>query len=363
MKKIVFCLMMVLGLAACGEKTDKPTTDKAVMKIGVIAPLSGNNAALGINSRRALEMALEEIPDKTVHYQIIYEDDGFQAARAASAAHKLINVDKVDAIIACSAVSGAAAAPIAAASKKFMLTTIASETDIARQSPFSFLHWTPPVVEGRLTMKLLHEKDVKKIVLFTENHPGAEAISDGILEAGKGSGIEIVPINFMSTERNFTDIVLKAQRENADMWVLITLQPGINLIGKRMQELNIKVPYTSSEIPTFMEDKSMFEGVKFVDVFDGDPQMLERYKAKYQTDNTYAAAFAYDTMVILDKLVKNFYAQNQRIPNSEELARAMANLSEHRGVVGRVTIDNDGILQSEAAVKTVKNGKIISLKE
>lgn len=362
MKRIVLSLMLAASLAACGEKAEAPkTAEKPVVKIGIIGPMSGNNAALGINCRQGIEFAIAELPNKDVDYQLIVEDDAFQAAKVANAAQKLINVDKVDAIVTCSAVSGSVAAPIAAAAQKFMFTTIASEAKIAQQSKYSFLHWTSPLTEGKETLRLLNENGAKKIVLFVEVHPGAQALAKGVSDVAQEAGIEVEEISFLSSERNFTDIVLKAQEKQADMWVILSLQPGINLIGKKMQEQGIKIPYTTEEIPTFMDDKSMFEGVKFVDVYDGNPQMLARYKAKFATENTYAVAFAYDTMVILDKIISDFYAKNKRIPNSDELAESLSTMPEHNGVVGKVTIDSDGILQSSAAVKTVHDGQIITL--
>lgn len=364
-KKYLWALLVItIALGAVYLHFDKDQTPadkftKPVMKIGIIGPMSGNNSALGKNCRQGIEYALKGLKTSLIDYKLIVEDDGFQAARAASAAHKLINVDKVDAIITCSAVSGSAAAPIAAANQRFILTVIASEAKIANQSKYSFLHWPTPAKEAAKLLDILAENQTHKVIFMVENHPGAKALANAAIEAARNAGLEVSEYNFMSTERNFTDIVLKADAEKADMWVLLTLQPGINLIGKRMQEQGIKTPYTTEEIPTFMEDKSMFEGLKFVDVYDGQPELMRRYAEQYKTDNLYGVAFAYDAMVIIDKLSDTFYKQNQRLPDSDELAKALLTMQGHIGAVGPVTISEDGILESEAVIKKVEKGKII----
>lgn len=366
MKKLTIILISLLVLWGIGynySRSKIPQTDHMTMKIGVIGPMSGNNAALGQNCRQGLEFAFDNLKKNQIDYLFIYEDDGFQPARAASAANKLINIDKVDAIITCSAVSGSAAAPIAAANHKFIFTVIASEAKIASQSPFSFLHWPSPDKEAEKLLTLFAKNKAQKIIFFIENHPGAKALGDAAVKATKASGREVVEYNFMSSERNFSDIVMKADAEKGDMWVLLTLQPGINIIGKRIVEQGIKTPYTTEEIPTFMEDKSMFEGREFVDVYDGNPQLMQRYMDKYQTANLYGVAFAYDGLMIINQLVNQFYQRENRLPDSAELASALQNLKGYVGAVGPLTVDENGILQTEAVIKKVDNGKIVTVSE
>lgn len=364
MKKLIIILIslaVLLGLGYNCNRQKNVNSSQQVMKIGVIGPMSGNNAALGQNCRQGLEFARSKLQAGGIDYQFIFEDDGFQPARAASAANKLINIDRVDALITCSAVSGSAAAPIAAAKQQFIMTVIASEAKIASQSPYSFVHWPSPSKEAEKLLELFAKINAHKIVFFVENHPGAKALGDAAIAATKASGRKAIEYNFMSTERNFSDIVLKADAQNADMWVLLTLQPGINIIGKRIAELGIKTPYTTEEIPTFMEDKSMFENIEFVDVYDGEPEMIRQYMEKYQTNNLYGVAFAYDSLMIINQLAGEFFHREKRLPNSEELASALRNLKGYSGAVGPVIVDKDGILQTEAVIKKVENGKIVSI--
>ena len=66
-------------------------------KIGVIVPLTGPLASVGEKVKRGIQMAAESehFPQKN----IIYEDGEFSNSKALSAYHKLVSVDKVQAVI------------------------------------------------------------------------------------------------------------------------------------------------------------------------------------------------------------------------------------------------------------------------
>jgi ABC-type branched-subunit amino acid transport system substrate-binding protein len=68
-------------------------------KIGVSAPLSGDLARIGEDVRRGLELAIKDFSDSNVQFTLFIEDDQYKGVQAASAAKKLLHVDKVDAII------------------------------------------------------------------------------------------------------------------------------------------------------------------------------------------------------------------------------------------------------------------------
>lgn len=105
---------------------------------------------------------------------------------------------------------------------------------------------------------------------------------------------------FMSVARNFNDLILKAD--------------------------------TTVEVPFFMKDKSIFDGV----------------------------TFAYDAMVIFDKLSDSFYKKNGQLLRSDELANALQNMKGHTRAVGGLVVDKDGVLQTNVVLKKVENGKIVS---
>jgi ABC-type branched-subunit amino acid transport system substrate-binding protein len=165
------------------------------------------------------------------------------------------------------------------------------------------------------------------------------------------------------SERNFDDVLLKAEKEKADMFMLLALPPAMDIIVKALKEKNIKTPYTSIETPGAMKDKAAFEGVEYVDAPDGSPEFIERYKRRFKTEDTYGAAFAYDAMMIINRIVNNFYARERRIPKAPEMTKEMFNLGDWVGAVGLVTVGSDRVLESEAVIKKIVDGKPVTVEK
>lgn len=362
MKKLILILGMLIGILIIffimfiphsTPKSPQIENQAPLFKIGVIGPFTGNIATMGLNCRNAIELALKNNKSSPIAYQMIYEDDSYIPAKAAVAAQKLTSVDKVNALITCSAISGSAAVAIAGQNKTFMIGVIASAPEIANATPYSFLHWTQPHEEARQMLKILKDNSVKKVVTFELNHPGMSAIKNGLSQVLKENGIEEVTYTFQPTDRDFNMLVDKAKSDGADMWVLLTVSPSMEIIIKNMKDKNIQVPYTSIEVPSLMSDKSLFEGISYVDTYDGDPMVLKQYMDLYNTTNVYGVAYSYDAMNIIHTLVNNFYKTNGRLPDAEELVKDMQNLKDYAGAVGPIDVLPNGMINSRAVIKKI----------
>ena len=101
---IVAALMGVLLTSGCGGGAHRPASTTAEpYKVGAILSLTGPYAALGASEKQALELEAKRINDaggidgRTL--EIIIEDDGTDEAKSVAAASKLIEQDKVVAIL------------------------------------------------------------------------------------------------------------------------------------------------------------------------------------------------------------------------------------------------------------------------
>ena len=74
----------------------------APIKLGFIAPLTGEASSIGLNNRAAAELAVEEVNAaggiNGRKIEMVYEDGKCAPTDATNAANKLMNVDKVVAI-------------------------------------------------------------------------------------------------------------------------------------------------------------------------------------------------------------------------------------------------------------------------
>ncbi len=125
---IVAIIVLASILAGCGGAA----APKEV-KIGLIAPMSGGSAGMGINIQRGVTMAAEEINEKGgvkgMKLQIITEDDESNPVKAVNAIKKLIFNDKAPVVIGSNASSCTLAAMDEAAKAKVPLVTPTSSAD------------------------------------------------------------------------------------------------------------------------------------------------------------------------------------------------------------------------------------------
>src|SRR5205823_945713 len=114
-------------LTACKKPGSSNASTTGDIVIGEFASMSGGTATFGVSSDKGLQLALDEINAKggvlgrKVRY--VREDDQSHAEEARTAAEKLINRDKVVALIGEIASSNSiAAAPAAKNAKVPMLS-------------------------------------------------------------------------------------------------------------------------------------------------------------------------------------------------------------------------------------------------
>src|SRR3989344_6021865 len=102
-KVIVWGVVAVLVIWGIVSMSKKDGTESETIKIGFIGPLTGDTANIGQNAQAAVAIAVEEVNNSGgvlgKKVEVVYEDDGCNGATAANAVSKLINTDKVVAIL------------------------------------------------------------------------------------------------------------------------------------------------------------------------------------------------------------------------------------------------------------------------
>lgn len=98
--------LALLALGACGGTASDAGADAEPYRIGVVVSLQGGYAGLGIPEKQAIELEVKRINDaggiNGRLLEVIYEDDGTDAAKAQAAAVRLIDESDVIAILGAS---------------------------------------------------------------------------------------------------------------------------------------------------------------------------------------------------------------------------------------------------------------------
>ena len=140
MKRLLVPLFALgILLSACSPSDD----GTGPIKIGFIGPLTGEASPYGVDTLNGAKLAVDEINEaggvNGRMIEIIAEDGRCTGTDAASAAQKLVNVDKVVAIVGgqCSGET-LAAAPIAESAKVVMISPVSSSPDVTAAGDFIF---------------------------------------------------------------------------------------------------------------------------------------------------------------------------------------------------------------------------------
>ncbi len=355
---IVICLFFVGGIYIVATKKDLENNN--IIKIGVIAPLSGNMASLGEGVRNGVLLAYDSIKNTHYKYELIFEDDQLDPKKTASAINKLINIDKVDAVISFTSGSGNVIAPIAE-TNKIIHFGIANDANIAK-GEYNFIHWTPPAEKAKLFVEELKKREIKKISSITLNQQGALATHSAANEYLKKTDIEIVGDELiMKGDTDFKTVILKAQKGNPDIISIKAFSPELELVIKQIKDLGITTPLTSIEAFSWAKNKELLEGSWYVDAGDPSLQFKQLYENTYKTTITQGAPNSYDIIKLLVYAIENVKTNNR--PTADEIIKNLHIIKDFSGAMGSLTIDTDGIVVSKADVYEIRDGKQVLLEK
>lgn len=355
MKKLLISVLAALSLVACSEeKSDKP-----VIKFGASLPLSGNMAHIGVSAKNSLQMALDEWnkKDTKFKYKLLVEDDAFQAKKVASIVNKFVNVDKTKAVFTVFSIGANVASPIAQNGHAIHMTCAYGSQPA--DGFYNFNNITQYDNQTDLMLSELKKRGVKSIALLISNNVGSTQQAD-ILEQKikKDKKIKIVGKEvFNPGTKDFKMIIEKIlAKGQPDIFYVDGITPDANLIAKYLKETTGKINLTT--INDFIEtpERENFEGLWFVESASGTDEFNAKYEQKYGEQVYLCGANMYDNL----NLLIESYEQSETVDvDNDVTVKKLLSVKDKQGAIGVFSIDENGIIQSNATVKFIKNGKSV----
>lgn len=372
MRRIVIAMLLLalVFLSACGTQVSEPIVQakslapaapaaKQVIKIGASFPLTGDNAFFGVSDKQAMELALEELENTKYEYELIVEDDKLDPKTTATVVTKLAEIDNVDALVTVSSGTGNAAAPLA---NQFEVIHFGIASDAAVASgKYNFIHWTKPEDEGVLWVKEAKKRGIEDVAVIGLQHPGAQAILDGVRKAAKEEGINLVfDEQVQGGEKDFRTLLLKAKQTNPDIYMLMTFDPELSLLHKQLRELGIETDVSSVEAFDLTDDQEQFEGMWFVNAAEASNKFTKAYEAKFGDEPKIGAPNAYD---VVNMLVHAFESagDGKTKPSTDAVIAELEKIKDFDGALGSLTMGPDSIISSPPSVRLIKDGKSVTL--
>ncbi|MEW6585517.1 MAG: ABC transporter substrate-binding protein [Nitrospirota bacterium] len=361
----IIALSVSFLLSGCEKKTG--TEEKLTFKIGETLPLTGKLGFMGESMKEALLMAKEEVEKQgglKFNYEVIFEDDQLDPKLTANTVNKLINIDKVDAVISLDSGGGNITSELASAANIIHFGIAVSPT--VADGKTNFLHWTTPREHSRVMIDALNKRGLKKVGILRSNYEDFEVQGNDFRDAVKGTGIEVVSEQvFELGEKDFRSFIAKMKENEKnnkpDIYLVLEMSPGLEIMTKAMMDAKIKTDMTSMMSFETTEEVNLFEGKWYVSPADATQEFTTNYNNKYKKNWVICAPNAYDVYKMIVFAVEHAAKSPSEKPTTQQIAAELFKIKDFNASLGTLWMDDKGMVQSKAQVKIVKDGKFVPI--
>jgi branched-chain amino acid transport system substrate-binding protein len=322
------------------------------IKVGVFLSLTGATSAYGVSSLNSFKLATDELNAAGgIHgrkIELVVEDDHSNSQDVAGAVTKLINEDKVSALLGEPVSTRALiAAPIAQTHKVVMISPASIKPEVTMQGDYIFraCFISPNEAEAIANFVVRKLKTKRAAIILDGKNDYSVVLARYFVDYFKKFGGEIV--SQQTYEANDKDVSRQMAAIKSNN-VHVLFAPGFYTTAalvvrefKRQAMQAVLIGSDGWDSPTLLEGSNgVFEGVYFAGHFwVGSKEPVVRkfvadYSKRYGVAPDALAATSYDAAAML------FVAmQNAKSAESTAIRDALAKTSRFPGVTGKITLD------------------------
>ncbi|MCL1786237.1 MAG: ABC transporter substrate-binding protein [Alphaproteobacteria bacterium] len=353
---VVLVAAMFLWLRQSRESADP----RPVVTIGFSMPLSGDSAKFGRAARHAVELFMQDFDATAAHYRykVIFEDNRFQSTVAATGAHKMIAAGRANAIVSLAAHIGGAINPIA--ERAGVIHISASIDPGVARGDYNFTIISSARRHAQRSVQHLRDQGVKTIDIVHEISSGQLVSLDALKDEMGSTEIKIRNMYPVTRgERNFRPILQRIASTSPDMILVQFFEPEIAIFLRQYHQSGMTIPLFSDESFSFLEDKTLAEGLYYVANAPASDDFAGRYE---QLAGSAATDYAEYMHAIMQILTMAFESNPDRVDNADAARTILEKTDGLQTTIGRVTIHSDGVIDAPAALRKIENGKPVTVK-
>jgi branched-chain amino acid transport system substrate-binding protein len=375
----VLLVIAAILFSACGSDADEEpeateesseSADNNVVKIGVIAPLSGSLSALGQGIKNSVDLAIkqaneeEKVPGWTI--ELAAEDDTAKADVGAQVATKLASDAAVAGVIGTLNSSVATQVqPILDRENIVMVSPANTAVDLTRgtdaaspkrQFESYFRVSTTDDVQGPFAANYATEDlNAKNVVTIHDKKAYGQGLVAAFTKQFTENGGKVVAAETINPgDQDFSAVLTKIKPLNADLIYYGGEYPEASLLSNQAKAQGIKAPLMGGDgiyDGTYIANaKEAAEGDLCTSVgaptddLESAADFVEAYNEEGYAD-PYSAygAYAYDAAnVIIEALAEVLDGEDELTPELREEIVAAVGETDMDGVTGKVTFDEFG---------------------
>ena len=367
----VAALAAVALLAGC-SKTGGDAAGASTIKVGEFASLTGKEATFGTSSHEGTLLAVEEVNAAGgvlgKKLQLVYEDNRSTPGESLTIAKKLINNDKVIAILG-EVASGRSleVAPFAQQSHIPQISPSSTNPAVTQVGDYIFRVCFIDPFQGKLLAAFARNTlKVKKVALFSDvAAPYSVGLAKFFKEAWLTGGGELVSeVKYTGGDKDFKAQLTVIKNAGAEAIMIPGYYNDVGLIVAQARQLGITVPMFGGdgwEAPELIQIAgaenlaNTFYSTHFSPT-STDPlaqKFVAAYKAKFNGKVPDAmAALGYDSVMVLVDAIKRAGTTDE-----PQLRDAIAATKDFPGATGITTLDANRDASKSAVIITVKDGQ------
>jgi len=370
---ILMIMVMVFSLFGCSSVPGSGTLKE--IKIGVVSPLSGQSAIAGEYIKNGISLITDELEKNggldvkgtKIPVKFIYEDNEAKPETTANVYRKLIDQDKVIAIVGpdmskCILAGG----PIAQSLKVPAIGTFTTNEKVTQVGDFLFRACFIDPFQGKVAA--IYSRDSIKANTAAILYNNADDYSKGLMEnftkVFEEMGGKIVEVQAYggADVKDYNAQLTKIKAANPEVLFMPNLFSEVPLQSQQARQMGITAKFLggdswdSPDVPN-IAGKEAIEGAAFVAAFSPDDpspltkDFVDKYKAKFNTTPNSNAVLAYEAMQIVLKGV-----QDANTLDGQGVRDAMANIKNLKVPSGAVTFDQNRNPIKGAVIMNYKDG-------
>ena len=364
---LVLCLVLIGSLLiGCGS----PKAEENVIKIGTVFELSGGNSALGKATLDGIKLAVKEanenggINGKKI--VLINEDNKSEPAEGANATKKLVERDRVVAILGSVASSAVlASAPITQAAEIPWVAATATNPKVTEVGDYVFRVCFIDPFQGAVVAKFASQnlKANKAAVLVDMTSDYSKGLTQFFKDNFTKAGGQIVAEEaYSQKDTDFNAQLTKIKGMNPDVIFIPGYYSEVGLIAKQARQLGLQQPLLGGDAwdsPKLYEIAGdAINGCYFSNHYtsqDNSPNIVafvEKYQAEYgQTPDAFGA-LGYESAAVLLNAIKEAGSTD-----GKAIRDALAATKDFPSVTGKLTLNEKRDAVKAAVMLQLQKGK------
>jgi branched-chain amino acid transport system substrate-binding protein len=375
---IIFTVLSVLLVGCSATNSSSGNGSSAsksgdIIKVGLQAPMTGDNAQYGQDMKNGVELAFKKInSDGGINgkkLKLIVGDDKATPSEAVAVVNKMIMNDGVKAIIGGYNSSPTLAAQDVSGPAKVLHLNMGASPDLSKTgNKYLFRVILTGSVYVPAVMKYMsEEKKVKKIAALFENTDYGITMYDAAKESTKELGVEFIGAEkYNPGDKNFSAQLSKIKTLNADAVMVVGLYNEVALIEQQAKQAGLNAQFFSPDDSMYSEQLITLGGDAvenhiFASMIDlnADTTEMNEFKKLAKENNIPAQA---NTAIAYDAAMAVAHALAEGNGDAEKARNAIANI-QINGITGPIKFDKNGDRSNTPMIMQVQKGDFVVIKE